>query len=77
MSEKVKRFFAGRKLIIASMHGKEKIMGPKLKTALGVYLEVPKNFNSDIFGTFTRDIKRPGDQRDTAHKKLSAALEFS
>ena len=38
---------------------------------------MPSNFNTDIYGTFTRDIKRFGDQKEAARKKAEMAMELS
>lgn len=50
--------FNGRKLVVATMHGKEQVIAPILKQALGVDVIVPKNFNTDIYGTFSGEIER-------------------
>lgn len=68
-------FFNGKKVVVATMHGKEKIIGKILKENFNVESFVPSDFNTDIFGTFTRDIKRSGDQLEAARKKGNAALE--
>jgi hypothetical protein len=44
---------------------------------LGVQCVVPNDFNTDIFGTFTRDIARPADQIATAKLKAKKALEIT
>jgi hypothetical protein len=69
--------FAGRPLVIATMHGKERAIAPPLETALGVHAQVPPSFNTDRFGTFTRDVKRPADQLATARLKAQAALDLT
>lgn len=66
--------FKGRKLVIATMHGKELVIAPLLEKHLGVEVIVPKHFNSDQFGTFTRDIKRAGNQLEAARKKVEAVM---
>ncbi len=68
--------FQGRKIVIATMHKKEQVIAPILEKNLGVEVVVPKNFNSDKFGTFTREIKRVGDQLEAARKKLLAAMDM-
>lgn len=68
-------FFNGKKVVIATMHGKEKVISRLLQESFGVESFVPSDFNTDIFGTFTRDIKRSGDQLEAARKKAKAALE--
>lgn len=67
-------FFAGRVAVLATMHRKEAAIAPQLETQLGVRVTVPPAFNTDVFGTFTGDIKRPADQLTTARLKAAAAL---
>jgi len=59
------------------MHKKEDAIAPILESELGVQARVPNNFNTDIFGTFTRDIARPADQIATARLKAKKALEIT
>ena len=56
------------------MHGKEQVIAPALQKHLGVETIVPQNFNSDQFGTFTREIKRAGNQLEAAQAKVQAAM---
>lgn len=72
---KISEMFKGRKLVIATMHKKEQVIAPLLEKHFGVKIIVPQNFNSDKFGTFTREIKRPGDQLEVARAKVCAAME--
>jgi hypothetical protein len=60
--------------VIATMHGKEAIIGPLLFEAFEMRTVVPLDFNTDQFGTFTRDIPRAGNQREAARKKALAAI---
>jgi hypothetical protein len=69
--------FADRLVVIATMHRKELAIAPILQTSLGVTVTVPLNFDSDLFGTFTRDIERPANQIETAKLKAEKALELS
>ncbi|WP_271252896.1 DUF6671 family protein [Pseudanabaena sp. Chao 1811] len=68
--------FADRLAVIATMHRKELAIAPILQTSLGVKVTVPQNFDSDRFGTFTRDIERPANQIETAKIKAEKALEI-
>ncbi|MFM7600981.1 MAG: DUF6671 family protein [Pseudanabaena sp.] len=68
--------FRDRLVVIATMHRKELAIAPILETALGVKVTVPQDFNSDLFGTFTRDIDRPSNQVETAKLKAEKALEL-
>ncbi|MCY7276567.1 MAG: hypothetical protein LH702_23250, partial [Phormidesmis sp. CAN_BIN44] len=70
-------FFANRVGVLATMHRKEKVIAPILERELGIKLQIPENFNTDRFGTFTRDLDRPGDQRSTARLKAESALDLT
>ncbi len=60
--------------MIASMHKKEVVIAPLLTAQLGVEIIVPQDFDSDRFGTFTREIKRAGNQLEAARAKALAAM---
>ncbi|WP_258040760.1 DUF6671 family protein [Pseudanabaena sp. BC1403] len=68
--------FRDRLMVIATMHRKELAIAPIVQTSLGVRVTVPQDFNSDLFGTFTRDIDRPANQVETAKLKAEKALEL-
>lgn len=61
--------------VIATMHRKESAIRPSLRDLDLQWCELPSGFDSDRFGTFTRDIPRAGDQREAARIKARAALE--
>lgn len=69
--------YHNRELLIATKHGKEQVIQPLLEQALGVKCIVPDVFDTDKFGTFTRDIKRKGDQLNTARRKAKKAAEHA
>jgi len=71
------KIFAGRTVVIATMHQKEKVIGPPLERELGLRVVVPDNFNTDAFGTFTREIQRDGSQLNAARKKAETAMELT
>jgi hypothetical protein len=68
-------FFQGRKLLIATMHNKQRVLAPLLEDAFGVTCTVPENYNTDIFGTFTGDIKRSLSPLETARRKCRLAMD--
>lgn len=70
-------FFANRIGVIATMHQKEKAIAPLLEQALDIKTIVPPNFNTDTFGTFTREIKRQGTQLEAARLKAAKALSLT
>jgi hypothetical protein len=59
------------------MHRKEQVIAPILERELGLKVIVPKQFDTDVFGTFTRERNRPGNQLETARMKAEAALELT
>ncbi len=74
MTDAIFKLYKGRRLVIATMHDKECVIAPLLEKHLGVEIVVPKKFNSDKFGTFTREIKRFGNQLEAARAKANAAM---
>ncbi|MFM6062276.1 MAG: DUF6671 family protein [Microcystis panniformis] len=71
------KMFQDRIAILGTMHGKERVIAPILAQEIGLKVIVPDNFNTDRFGTFTRDIKRIGTQIETARRKAQEAIELS
>lgn len=68
-------FFKGRKLVIATMHGKELVISPILQESLGVEVIVPEGFDTDIYGTFSGEIERTADPIEAARLKCIAACK--
>ncbi len=71
------QLFANRVAVLATMHRKEMAIAPIVEPALGVTLQVPANFNTDRFGTFTRDIDRMGNQLEAARHKAETAMNLT
>ncbi|MEP0885588.1 hypothetical protein NDI49_29105 [Trichocoleus sp. ST-U3] len=69
--------FGDRVGVLATMHQKERVIAPLLEQELGIKVVVPENFDTDTFGTFTREIKRTGDQLQAARLKAQKALELT
>lgn len=66
-----------RTAILATRHRKEQVIAPLFAQEFGVKVIVPAHFNSDYFGTFTRDIPRAGNQLTAARRKAEAVLELT
>ena len=64
-------------LVLATMHQKERAIAPLLTQEIGLNVFVLPDFNTDRFGTFTREIKRLGTQLEAARQKARAALEMT
>jgi hypothetical protein len=67
--------WANRVAVLGTMHQKETAIAPILAETVGIQVVVPERFDTDRFGTFTRDRDRPGSQLETARQKARAALE--
>ncbi|MFN8155202.1 MAG: DUF6671 family protein [Bacteroidia bacterium] len=74
MARHLKKLFAGRDLVVATMHGKERIMGSLLEKKLGVRVIIPDDLNTDEYGTFSGERERPLSQPETARLKLAEAM---
>lgn len=70
----VHSWFSDRTAVLATMHQKERVIAPIFHRELGVKVIVPANFDTDRFGTFTRDIARTGNQLETARHKAENVL---
>ncbi|NJM89695.1 MAG: hypothetical protein HC847_23640 [Hydrococcus sp. RU_2_2] len=70
-------WFVDRVAILATMHQKERAIAPLLETELGIKVIVPSQFDTDCFGTFTREIKRLGTQLEAARLKAQKVLELT
>ena len=66
-----------RTAILATKHQKEQVIAPLFARALEVKVIVPADFDSDRFGTFTRDIPRAGNQLEAARRKADAVLKLT
>ncbi len=73
---KMPQLFSNRVAILATMHQKEIVIAPLLEQ-LGIKVIVPPNLNTDVFGTFTREIQRPGTQIEAARLKAQKALALT
>ncbi len=69
--------FTNRSAVLATMHKKEQVIAPILEQELGIKVTIPADLNTDIFGTFSRDIKRAGTQIEAARFKAAKALEMT
>lgn len=65
----------GKTAVLATMHGKELVIKPLLEGGLRLKMRLPDHFDTDRFGTFSRDIERKGSQLDAARAKILAAFE--
>ena len=69
--------YSGRSIALLTQHGKEGTIASVLDAALGCRVERVSGFDTDTLGTFTRDIPRPGTQREAARRKARIGMELS
>lgn len=69
--------FKGRRLVIATKHGKEKVLASMLEERLNVEVVLLTDFDTDQFGTFSGEVNRLSDPLTTARKKADLAMTLS
>lgn len=69
--------FKDRKLVIATMHEKEKVMSPILELHLGVSCFVEMSIDTDLFGTFIGEIERKDGPIVALRNKCIEAMKIS
>ena len=66
--------YHGRRAVLATKHGKLAQIAPALRSAVNLEV-ILADIDTDRFGTFTGEIRRPGDALETAVAKAHAAAE--
>lgn len=69
--------YAGQRVALLTQHGKERVLAPLLEGALGCRVERVAGYDTDLLGTFTRDIPRAGTQIEAARKKARLGMELA
>lgn len=64
----------GRRIALATMHGKESAIGPAVHRHLGAEIVVPAGLDTDAFGTFAGEVERTGTMGETALAKARAGM---
>jgi hypothetical protein len=77
MHEAPEHPWRGARVALLTQHGKEQVLAPPLLASLGARADVVSGFDTDTLGTFTRDVPRPGTQREAARRKAELACELS
>ena len=66
-----------RTAVLLTKHKKETVIRPCLENQTGCSVIVRDDFDTDLLGTFSLEISRPGNQLETARVKASKAIELS
>ncbi len=69
--------FVGRKLLIATKHDKQKVIGPLITEYLGAEWFINTDFDTDLLGTFSGEVERKDDALITLKNKCLLAMEAS
>ena len=69
--------YRDQQVALLTQHGKEGVIVPVMAKLLGCRVEKVEGFDTDLLGTFTRDIAREGSQLDAARKKARIGMELS
>ncbi|WP_024476035.1 DUF6671 family protein [Arthrobacter sp. CAL618] len=69
--------YPGERIALLTQHGKERVIGPVLDDALGCRIEHVAGYDTDLLGTFTRDIPRAGTQLEAARRKAQMGMKLS
>lgn len=64
----------GRRIALATMHGKEAAIGPPVRRRLGADVVVPAGLDTDAFGTFSGEVERTATMGGTALAKARAGM---
>lgn len=67
-------YFWAKKIVIATKHKKETVIGPAFQKAFGMSYFLPEELDTDKLGTFTGEVERVGTPIDAARKKCELAL---
>ena len=69
--------YAGQRVAFLTQHGKERVIAPLLKSALGCHVVRVAGYDTDLLGTFTRDIPRVGTQLEAARRKARIGMQLT
>lgn len=69
--------YFGHRVALLTQHGKERVIAPVLDAAIGCRVEWVSGFDTDLIGTFTREIPRAGTQLEAARRKARIGMELS
>ncbi len=72
--QKIKQSYQDQLVALATKHHKEEVLGPPLQAIVGVVLKVPNGLDTDLLGTFSGEIQRPGPAREVAIQKARLGM---
>jgi len=69
--------YAGRPVALLTQHGKERVIAPELAAVLDCRVARVGGYDTDLLGTFTRDVPRAGTQIEAARRKARLGMELA
>jgi hypothetical protein len=69
--------YVNNEIALLTKHGKQLVMSEVMKVEMGLKVIHVDSYDTDLFGTFTRDIPREGNQYEAALKKAIKAIELA
>lgn len=69
--------YQGRRTVLTTMHGKGAAIAAPLQNKLGLKVEVNAGINTDLLGTFTREVAREKNMLETAIEKARLGMKQS
>jgi len=69
--------YAGQRVALLTQHGKERVIAAALEPVLNCRVELARGYDTDLLGTFTRDIPRAGTQLEAARQKARLGMELA
>jgi len=69
--------FKGRPLVIATKHGKERVIAPLLEEHIGINSFLSVVLDTDVLGTFSGEVERIHSPLETARMKCNMAMDIS
>lgn len=73
----VGNLYRDQAVALLTQHGKERLIAPVLDATLGCRIEHVTGYDTDLLGTFTRDIPRAGSQIEAARKKARLGMQLA
>lgn len=68
--------YRGAVVALLTQHGKQAWVAGPLAQALGCRIVHTDAYDTDLLGTFTREVPRPGSQREAARRKARIGMEL-
>ena len=69
--------YRGQEVALLTQHGKEQVIASVLDPAVGCRVKRVDGYDTDLLGTFTRDIPRAGSQLEAARTKARLGMKLA